>query len=167
MQRPRQSRGFLYTNTMTLEAKIRADFITAYKAKHTDVSDTLRLLQSAMQNRAIEKKGKGDAAPFTDEEVLDIIRRETKKRKEAITIFMQGGRADLAEKEEKELKVLEVYLPAQMSEDAVRVEVQALLKEVGPVDPKDFGKTTGLAMKRMNGRADAALVQKVLKECLG
>lgn len=152
---------------MTLEAKIKADFITAYKAKNADVSDTLRLLQSAMQNRAIEKKGKGDVTPFTDEEVLDIIRRETKKRKEAVTLFTQGGRADLAEKEEKELKVLEVYLPAQMSEDAIAKEIDALLKEVGPVDPKDFGKTTGLAMKRMKGKADATLVQKVLKAKLG
>ena len=152
---------------MTLEAKIKADFISAYKAKNTDVSDTLRLLQSALQNRAIEKKGKGDAAPLTDEEVLDIIRRETKKRKEAITLYTQGGRADLAAQEEKELKVLEVYLPAQMSEENIAKEIDALLKEIGPVDPKDFGKTTGLAMRRMKGKADATLVQKVLKAKLG
>ena len=152
---------------MTLEAKVKADFIAAFKARNAEVADTLRLLQSALHNRIIEKKGKGDTAPLTDDEVLDIIRRETKKRKEAASLYTQGGRADLAGKEEKELKVLEVYLPAQMSEEAIAKEIEALLKEVGPVDPKDFGKTTGLAMKRMKGKADAALVQKVIKEKLG
>ncbi len=141
--------------------------MTAYKARNAEVAGALRLLQAALGNAAIEKRGKGDASPLTDEEVLNVVRRETKKRKEAITLYTDGGRADLAEKETKELKVLEVYLPAQMGEEAIRAEVKTLLKEVGPVDPKDFGKTTGLAMKRLKGRADAALVQKVLKEELG
>lgn len=151
---------------MTLEEKIKVDFIAAFKARNTEIAATLRLLQSALHNRVIEKKGKGEESSLSDEEVLDIIRRETKKRKEAAALYRAGNRVDLAEKEEQELGVLQVYLPAQMSEEEVRTALTALFSESGPIDPKDLGKTMGIAMKHLKGKADAAVVGKVVKELL-
>ena len=136
----------------------------AYKARNTEVSDTLRLLSSALQNRAIEKKGKGESDILTDDDVLEIIRREVKRRKDAVVLYTQGNRADLAAQEEKELKVLEVYLPTLMSEDEVVRSVDAILAGMGPVDAKEFGKIMGVVMKELKVKADAALVTKVLKE---
>lgn len=159
----RISRTFYTHCIMTLQEKIKADFMEAYKARNTDVSDTLRLLSSALHNRSIEKKGKGEPEMLTDEETLEIIRREVKRRKEAATIYRDGNRVDLAEQEEKELRVLEVYLPQLMSEEEVTSSVKAILAEMGPTDPKDFGKIMGAVMKELKGKADAAVVTKVLK----
>ena len=136
----------------------------AYKARNTEVSDTLRLLSSALQNRSIEKKGKGESDVLTDDDVLEIIRREVKRRKDAAALYTQGGRADLAAQEEKELNVLEVYLPTLMSEDEVVKSIDTILAGMGPVDAKEFGKIMGMVMKELKGKADAALVTKVLKE---
>lgn len=148
---------------MTLHEKIKADFMEAYKARNTEVSDTLRLLSSALQNRAIEKKGKGESDVLTDEDVLEIIRREVKRRRDAAVLYTQGNRADLAAQEEKELKVLEVYLPTLMSEEEVVKSIDTILAGMGPVDAKEFGKIMGTVMKELKGKADAALVTKVLK----
>lgn len=149
---------------MTLQEQIKADFITAFKARNAEVADTLRLLTSSLQNRGIEKKGKGEAEALTDEEVLEIIRREAKRRKEAITLYTTGNRADLAEQESKELKVLETYLPTLMSEEDIKKVVEKVLADYGAVDAKDFGKVMSVAMKELKGKADAALVTKILKE---
>ena len=149
---------------MTLQEQIKADFMAAFKARNTEVADTLRLLSSALHNRGIEKKGKGEAEALTDEETLEIIRREAKRRKESITIYTQGNRADLAEQEAKELKVLEAYLPTLMGEEEVRKIVEKVLADYGAVDAKDFGKVMGVAMKELKGKADAAMVTKILKE---
>ncbi|MCX6788950.1 MAG: GatB/YqeY domain-containing protein [Candidatus Jorgensenbacteria bacterium] len=149
---------------MTLQEKIRADFMTAFKARNTDVVETLRLLSSDLHNRGIEKKGKGGDEALTDEETLEIIRREAKRRKEAIVLYTQGNRADLVAQEEKELKVLETYLPTLMGEDEIRVVVEKVVADYGAIDAKDFGKVMGVAMKELKGKADAALVTKILKE---
>ena len=105
---------------MTLQEQIKADFIIAFKARNTEVASTLRLLTSSLQNRGIEKKGKGESEALTDEETLEIIRREAKRRKEAITLYTQGNRQDLVDQEAKELKVLETYLPTLMSEEEIK-----------------------------------------------
>ncbi|MEI6479825.1 MAG: GatB/YqeY domain-containing protein [bacterium] len=149
---------------MTLQEKIRADFMTAFKARNTDVVETLRLLSSDLHNRGIEKKGKGEDEALTDEETLEIIRREAKRRKEAMVLYTQGNRADLVAQEEKELKVLETYLPTLMGEDEIRVVVEKVVADYGAIDAKDFGKVMGVAMKELKGKADAALVTKILKE---
>lgn len=138
--------------------------MTAFKARNTDVVETLRLLSSDLHNRGIEKKGKGEDEALTDEETLEIIRREAKRRKEAMVLYTQGNRADLVAQEEKELKVLETYLPTLMGEDEIRVVVEKVVADYGAIDAKDFGKVMGVAMKELKGKADAALVTKILKE---
>ncbi|MFA6407377.1 MAG: GatB/YqeY domain-containing protein [Candidatus Paceibacterota bacterium] len=151
---------------MSLEEKLKSDFEAAFKSRNSIVADTLRLLVSALHNRAIEKRGKGENEKLSDEETLEIARREVKKRKEAITLYTQGKREDLAAKELAELKVLEVYLPAQMSDEDIKKEVQRLVSAAGEVSPKDFGKVMGTVMKELKGKADAAVVTRILKELL-
>lgn len=138
--------------------------MTAFKARNTEVADTLRLLMSALQNRGIEKKGKGEAEMLTDEETLEIIRREAKRRKEAITLYTQGNRQDLVDREAKELKVLETYLPTLMSEEDIKKVIEKVVAEYGAVDAKDFGKVMSVAMKELKGKADATIVTRLLKE---
>ncbi|MFA6365045.1 MAG: GatB/YqeY domain-containing protein [Candidatus Paceibacterota bacterium] len=151
---------------MSLEEKLKSDFEVAFKSRNVIVADTLRLLVSALHNRAIEKRGKGEGEKLSDEETLEITRREVKKRKEAIALYTQGKREDLAEKERAECNVLEIYLPAQMDEDTIKKEVQKIVSAAGEVNAKDFGKVMGIVMKELKGKADAAVVTRILKEFL-
>src|SRR6185369_2394408 len=102
-----------------LQEKLKEDFKVAFKAGDTEKRDTLRYLSSQIQNKEIEKRGKGDASPLTEEEVLDLLTKEAKKRQEAIELFTKGDRADLAEKEQKELVIIQAYLPAQLTREEV------------------------------------------------
>ncbi len=147
--------------------KINEDLVSAMKRKDDVHLRTLRLLVSAMQNREIEKKGKGEDPLLSDEEILGLIRREAKKRKEAAALYVQGGRAELAAKEEEELRVLESYLPPEPGEDVLRAAVDAAIAAVRPAGMKDFGRVMGAVMKETGGGADAALVQRIIKEKLG
>ena len=150
----------------TLKEKLEHDKIEALKAKDEVRLGTLRLLTSSVHNREIEKKTKGGTEPLTDEEVLEVITKEAKKRKESIALFMQGGRKDLADKEAGELVILQVYLPAELGEAEVVKAVLEAIERVKPASDKDFGKVMGEAMKSLKGRADAALVSRLVKEKL-
>ncbi|MBI2075530.1 MAG: GatB/YqeY domain-containing protein, partial [Candidatus Harrisonbacteria bacterium] len=101
---------------------------------------------------------------LTDDEVMEVIGKEAKKRKESIVSFEAGGRADLAAEEKKELEILSVYLPAQMSEEDVRA---AILRIVAASPSKALGPVMKAAMAELKGRADGALVGKIVKEKLG
>jgi uncharacterized protein YqeY len=150
-----------------LKEKINKDLIRAMKEKEELKVGTLRLFSAAVHNREIEKKGKSGSSELTDEEVLEVLRREVKKRKEAGEIYLKGGRPELAEKEEKELRILESYLPVQLDPEAVRKIVEEAFEVVKPQGPKDFGKVMGEAMKKLKGVADSALVSGFIKEKLG
>lgn len=150
----------------TLAEKIHSDLNKAIKEKQQIIVETLRMLFSNMHNKEIEKKGKGIEPTLTDEEVIEVISKEVKKRKEAATLYTQGGRADLAEKEKSELSVLEVYLPAQMSADDVLKHVQVVVKRMRDSGEGQFGKIMGEAMKELKGKADAKLVGDMVKRCM-
>jgi hypothetical protein len=151
---------------MTLEERIKSDLDAAFKARNAMTTDTLRLLTAALHNRSIEKRGKGGEEKLTEEEALEVLRREAKKRKEAAMLYIQGNRQDLAEKENAELSVLSVYLPAQMGEDEIKKEIMKVLASAGAADTKEFGKVMGLVMKELKGKADAGVVTRILKESL-
>lgn len=153
--------------TPPLQAKIQKDVGAAMKTQDNLRLQTLRMLGAAIHNREIEKRGKGGSAELTEEEVQEVVKREAKKRKEAIELYRQGGRPELAEKESSELQVLEAYLPLQMSEDAVRIMVKETLAELGAVKKEEFGKIMGAVIRKTKGQADAALVSRILKEELG
>jgi uncharacterized protein YqeY len=150
-----------------LAEKINKDLVLAMKAREELKVSTLRLLLSGLHNREIEKKGKGGSPELSEDDVLEVLRREVKKRKEAIEVYLKGGRPELAEKEEKELGILENYLPAQLDGETVRKIVEEAITAVNPAGPKDFGKVMGEAMKKLKGVADSSLVSGIIKEKLG
>ncbi len=176
---------------MTLKNKIQNDLIKAVKKKAELESLVLRQLSAAILNKEKEKRYKlskektelkeeelETESQLTDEEVIDVISSEAKKRKEAILEFEKGKRQDLVEKEKKELEILEKYLPEQLSEEEIKKlarEVLAALRaslapeerdKVGATEQKDMGKVMAELMPKLKGRADGNIVGKVVKELL-
>ena len=117
------------------------------------------MVLSAVKNKEIEKRSK-----LTDEEIIDAISSEVKKRKESIESYEKGGREELAQKERDELKVLMEYMPEQMSEDEIRTEAKKAIAETGAKEIKEMGKVLGVLMPNLKGRADGQTVSRIVKE---
>lgn len=149
---------------MNLHERIRSELKEAMKAGDAFKRDTLRLLESAIKNEAIEQRK--PAAELTDEEVAAVIKRMAKQRMDSIESYRTGGREDLAVKEEAELSLIREYLPAEMPIEAVRALVVEAISESGAASKADFGKVMGLAMKKVAGRADGSVVKNLLEETL-
>lgn len=141
--------------------QINEDLKQAQKDRNELVVSTLRVLRAEFMNAAIGKMKK----ELTDEEAVAVIRTQVKKLKEAAADFERGGRADLAEKNQKEMDVLSKYLPAQMGETEIRKEIESAVAEKG-YQKADFGKAMGEVMARLKGKADGGTVGKILKEVL-
>ena len=145
-----------------LRDQLREDVKTAMRAKDALRRDTIRLLQAAIKNADIEKRGEvGDAV------VLTIIQKQLRQRQDSIEQFEAGGRDDLAARERAEIGVLEVYLPAQMDRDAIMAAAQAVVARTGASGPGDKGKVMGPLMGQLRGKADGRLVNEVVGELLG
>ncbi len=156
---------------MNLKEIIQKDFIEAFKAKDGDRTLVLKMLQAGIKNAEIEKKTrlakKGE--PFeelSEEEVIQVVSREAKKRKDAIELYEKGGRAEQAEKEKKELEILSAYLPEQMSEEEIRKLAKEAVEQAGASDQKDIGKVMAILAPQTKGKADGALVNKIVRELL-
>lgn len=149
---------------MDLHQKISDDLKNALKNGDQIKVSTLRLVLSSFHNKEIEKKGKGQESKLTDEEIISVLSSEAKKRKESAEVYVAGNRPELADKEKQELEFIRIYLPQQLGEDEIRKIVEAKIKELGVVDKKDFGKTMGVLMKDLKGKADASLVGQILNE---
>lgn len=130
------------------------------RAKDAERLSALRNLKAAFVTETITLKKKGD---LTDDEALAVIRRLVKQRKDSAEQFGAGGRRELAKAEEDESKILEVFLPSQMSEKEVRNIAEAIKKKLGMCDPKKLGQFIGAVMKETKGRADGGLVKKVVE----
>lgn len=148
-----------------LEEKIRSDLETSMRQKDQLRTDTLRMLLSSIHSSLIEKKGQGKTE-LSNEEVLEVIAKEAKKRREAAEIFVSGGRSDLAEKERKELLIVEIYLPAQASDEEIEKVVKKAIGIVNPTSQKDFGKVMAEAMKDLKGKADGTRIGNCIKQLL-
>lgn len=144
-----------------LQTQIKTDMVSAMKAKDSLKVDTLRGLMAAFTNELVATKRKPDEQ-LPDEDALSVIRREVKKRKEAVEAFKKGGRSEMAEKEEKEQAILEAYLPAMMPEEEIRKIVGAKKAELGVTDKKDMGRLMGAVMAQLKGQADGETVKKVI-----
>jgi uncharacterized protein YqeY len=143
---------------MALKSTIQSDLTAALKSRDDLKLQTLRLLSSAMHNEEIAQ-GK----ELTDSEIFTIIKKEVKKRKEAIESYKAAGRNETADKEAAEMKILETYLPTQMSE----VEIVAIVDEVLTGDhPQNVGQIIGMVMKKTGGNADGNLVAKIVNQKL-
>lgn len=149
---------------MTLYETLAVHLKEAMKAGETVRRDTLRLLQSAIKNVAIEKRKA--PAEFSDSEVEDVIRRMVKQRKDSIEQYRAGNRADLAEKEEAELTLLTAYLPQAMPENELRALIETALKESGVTAKAQMGQAMGMAMKQVAGRASGDDVRRIVESLL-
>ncbi len=144
---------------MSLLSRISEDIKIAQKAGEAARLNTLRFLSAQFQNREIEKRGSGSAGPLTDEETLQVIQREAKKRREAIELYRAGNRADLASKEEAELAIIGAYLPAQLSEAEIAVVVDRLVAK----GPREFNAIMKMAMAELKGRVDGKAVGDAIR----
>ncbi|MEK7549203.1 MAG: GatB/YqeY domain-containing protein [Patescibacteria group bacterium] len=151
-----------------LSQKINQDLKEAFKGKDDFRVGVLRLIISALRNKEIEKKGKEEEKELSDEETIEILGKEAKKRKEAAEIYNKGGRNDLAEKEKRELEIIKKYLPEQLSEVEVEKIVKAVIEkvDVSASGGKEFGIIIGEAMKELKGKADGKLVGEIIKRLL-
>ena len=152
---------------MSLHQKIQDDLTSALKAGDSFQVGVLRMLSASLHNRSIEKKGKGQDAELTDDEVQEVLAREVKKRKEAAEIYEKGGRPDLGSKEKQEFILIKAYLPEEMGSEEIEKVVEGVLAQMGSVTQKEFGKVMGEVMKQLKGRADASIVSTILKKKLG
>ena len=149
---------------MTLYETIGSHLKEAMKSGDTLKRDTIRLLQSAVKNMAIEKrKAPGE---LTDDEVEDVIRRMVKQRKDSIEQYRTGNREDLAEKEMVELNLLAVYLPQALPEEELRPIVAAALAASGITAKTQMGQAMGAAMKAVAGRASGDDVRRIVDSLL-
>lgn len=146
---------------MSLSDKLQQDMQQAMKARDELALSTLRMLRSSVSYARI---GKGDE--LTDDEVMDVISREAKKRKETIEAAERGGRTELAEREKAELAILNAYLPEQLDEAQIEEIAREIATEVGASEPKDKGKIMGPLMQRIRGRADGKLANSVVENIL-
>lgn len=140
-----------------LRQQIYDEVKRAMKAREAATLETLRFVWSEIKNEEIEVKH-----ALHDEEVVSLLRREVKKRKEAIEQYQRGGREDLVKHEEAQLELITVFLPQLMSEEDVRRVVAEVAGE-----EKEFGKAMGKVMGILKGKADGAMVQQLVKEKLG
>lgn len=146
---------------MSLLKQLQADMITAMKNRDKDTLAVVRMLKASVQNAQIE--GDHDLTP--DEEVA-VMSREYKQRKESLEEFQKAGRQDLIDKTNNELKVVEKYMPKQLSADDVKKIVTETVQQVGAASMKDFGKVMGAVMPKVKGQADGKLVNQTVKETL-
>ncbi len=146
---------------MSLKERLKEDMKAALKAKDKEKLSVIRMLQALIKNAEIDKRGE-----LTDEEIISLLQKYAKQRRESIEMYEKGGRQDLVEKEKRELEIVEGYLPKQMSEEEIRELVAEVIKEVGASSPKDFGKVMQAVMPKVKGRADGSLVNRVVRELL-
>ncbi|MEO7243579.1 MAG: GatB/YqeY domain-containing protein [Rubrivivax sp.] len=149
------------TTTTPLKDRIQDDMKTAMRAREADRLTTIRGLMAAIKQREID-----DRIVLDDAGVVAVIDRLVKQRRDSITAFRQGGREDLATREEAEAGWLQVYLPTRLSADAVSAQVAALVAELGAAGPGDMGRVMGAAKARFAGQADMALVSAAVKQAL-
>ena len=143
---------------MELKNKITEDMKTAMRAKDTARLGTVRLLLSAMKQKEVDER-----VELTDADILVIIDKMVKQRRESIAQFDKAGRNDLAEVEKAEIGVLSAYLPQQLSEAEVAEAIAAAISETGAAGAKDMGKVMGLLKPRLAGKTDMGKVSGLVK----
>jgi len=146
---------------MSLNEKLAEDLKSAMKGRDGLRVGVLRLLRTRVKEAAVEKREE-----LSDDEVLKVIVSEAKKRREAIELFEQGGRGDLATREKQEIEVLESYLPPKLTEDEVKALAVEAISEVGAMDPRDLGKVMQVLMPKVAARCEGSLVSKTVRELL-
>ncbi|MDD4091701.1 MAG: GatB/YqeY domain-containing protein [Smithellaceae bacterium] len=146
---------------MDIQAKLNEDMVTAAKAKDKIRLSALRLLKTALHNKEIDLM-----RPLNEAETMQILSGLVKQRKDSIEQFAKGGRQDLVDKEEAELKILQDFMPAQMSDEEVEALIKKAIADVGAVSVKDMGKVMKSLMPQITGRADGKAAGEKVKALL-
>ena len=146
---------------MSLKEQITEDMKAAMRAKDSGRLATIRLLTAAIKQKEVDER-----IDVSDEQVLAIIEKMIKQRKDSISQFEAGGRQDLADIEKAELTILSTYMPAALSDAEVQAEVAAAVAAVGAAGPQDMGKVMGVLKPRLAGRADMTAVSAMVKAAL-
>lgn len=146
---------------MSIVVKLQNDMKLALKTKDELRLSTIRLLLSSVGYARIEKRGE-----LTDDEVLDVLAKAAKQRRESIEAAQSGNRTDVAEREQRELEIVSEYLPKQLDESEIETIARQIAGEVGAVDLKDRGKVMGPLMQRIRGKADGKLASQVVERVL-
>ena len=143
---------------MTLEERIDSDLKEALRARNEVKLSTLRMLKAALKNTQIDKR----KDKLDDPEVIEIIAKEIKKHRDSIDGFQKGNRQDLVDKEQKELSILQAYMPAQLSREEVIAIVKDAITQCGAATKADTGKVMKLVMEKVKGRAEGKLVNEMV-----
>lgn len=146
---------------MDLQDQINEDFKQAMKEQDEERLSVLKMLRSELRNEEIEQGG-----DLEEGDVIQLLSREAKQRRDSIEQYEDGGRDDLAEKERQELELIESYLPEPLSNEELEDVVEEVIDEVGAEDMSDMGSVMGPLMSRIRGRADGDLANKLVRERL-
>lgn len=146
---------------MQLKQKLHEDLRKAMKTKDEVKTRTLRLIISSIKTLEVEKM-----AEATDDDVFQILSKETRKRVEAIEAYKKGGRGDLVNEEQRELEIIKSYMPEQLSEQELREMVENVIEETGSSSIKDLGRVMKVLMPRVKGRADGKTVNNIAQKIL-
>jgi uncharacterized protein len=148
---------------MSLTDKINEDLKNAMRSKDEAALRALRSIKSAL---LLAKTEKGSSEEVTEDQEMKILQRLAKQRRESIDIYTTQNRDDLKQSEEQELKIIENYLPKQLSEEEVRAEIKKIIEETGAKSAAEVGKVMPLAMKQLGGKADGKMISTIARELL-
>jgi len=146
---------------MDLKQKLLSEMKGAMKSRDSLKVDTLRLIVSEIKNKEIDLREElGDA------EITALLTTQIKRRKEAAALYEKGGRTDLKEKEEKEITIIQLYLPEPVGEEELQQRIQAVIAETGAQGPKDMGKVMKVVVPEFKGKAEGDQIRKIVTELL-
>jgi len=148
---------------MSLEQKIMAGLKTAMLAKDEKTVRSLRAIKAAI---ILAKTAEGAGGEISEDVENKLLQKLVKQRKDSLDIFRQQNRADLAQKEEEEIEVIEKFLPKQIGQEELKAILQKIITEVGASSPADMGKVMGVATKQLAGQADGKAISAAVKELL-
>jgi len=148
---------------MSLEQKIMAELKTAMLAKDEKALRSLRAIKAAI---LLAKTSEGAGGDLKEEDEIKLLQKLVKQRKDSLEIFQQQNRADLAQKEQEEIEVIEKFLPKQLSSEELKAIISTIITETGASSPADMGKVMGAATKQLAGKADGKAISAVVKDLL-
>ncbi|MTI70477.1 MAG: GatB/YqeY domain-containing protein [Firmicutes bacterium] len=146
---------------MSLKARLMDDLKTSMKSKNKLRKDTITMVRAAIKQKEVDEK-----VELEDEDVIQIISKQVKQKKDSIEGFEKGNREDLVDRTQKEIDILMEYMPAQLSEEEIDEIVKAVIDELGANTMKDMGKVMSAVMPKVKGKADGGLVNKIVKQHL-
>ena len=151
---------------MSLREKIKEQFNTALKSQNKTLISTLRLVLAAIKERDIANRTKDKKDAVNDDEIIKVLRKMKKQRQDSVDLYKKGGRQELCEIEETEIKVIDSFLPKQLSDDETKKICKEIIKTLGASSLKDMGKIMGLLKKKYSDSIDFSKVNVIVKGLL-